>query len=102
MEGPCSFDLDLAFPTNATVRAWVEPADAPETEAFDAKVDLKVYLWAYEAGRIAVTNLPAGEYRIGIQKLESIKGVESVPMKPDQTKILRLEDGRRPTVAFEF
>ena len=102
MVGPCSFDLDLVFPTNAVARAWVEPADAPETEAFEAKVDLKVYLWAYEAGRIAVTNLPAGEYRIGIQKLESIKGVEHVPMKPDQTKILRLEDGRRPAVAFEF
>ena len=102
MEGPCSFDLDLAFPTNATVRAWVEPADAPETEAFDAKVDLKVYLWAHESGRIAVTNLPAGEYRVGVQKLESTKGVEHVPMKPDQTKTLRLEEGQRPLAAFEF
>ena len=102
MEGPYSFDLDLAFPTNATLRAWVEPADAPETESFDAKVDMKVCLWAYESGRVAVTNLPAGDYRIGVQKLESTKGIEHVPMKPDQTKFLRLEEGQRPTVAFEF
>ena len=101
-EGPCSFDLDLVLPTNAVARAWVEPADAPETEAFDAKVDLKVYLWAYESGRIAVTNLPAGEYRVGIQKLESTKGVDRVPMKPDQTQTIRLDEDRRPTVAFEF
>ena len=102
MEGPCSFDLDLAFPTNATLRAWVEPADAPETESFDAKVDLKVFLWAYESGRVAVTNLPAGEYRIGVQKLESTKGVDRVPMKADQTQTIRLDEDRRPTVAFGF
>ena len=102
LEGPCAFDLDLAFPTNATVRAWEEPADAPETESFDAKVDLKVYLWAYESGRIAVTNLPAGDYRIGVQKLESTKSVERVQMKPDQTKTIRLEAGERPAVAVAF
>ena len=101
-EGPCAFDLDLVLPTNAAVRAWVEPADAPETEAFDAKVDMEVYLWAYESGRVAVTNLPAGEYRIGVQKLESTKGVDRVPMKPDQTQTIRLEEGQRPAVAFEF
>lgn len=102
MTGPCSFDLDLAFPTNAVVRAWVEPADAPEKESIDAKIDLKTYLWAYESRRIAVTHLEAGEYRIGVQKLESTKGVDRVPMKPDQTQTIRLEEGQRPAVAFEF
>ena len=102
MAGPCSFDLDLAFPTNATLRAWVEPADAPETESLDANIDLKTYLWAYESGRIAVTHLAAGEYRIGVQKLESTKGVDRVPMKADQTQTIRLDEGQRPTVAFEF
>ena len=101
-EGPCSFDLDLAFPTNAVMRAWVEPADAPETDTFYAKVDMKVHLWAYESGRVAVTNLPAGDYRIGVQKLESIQSRDRVPMKADQTKTIRLEDGQRPAVAFEF
>ena len=63
---------------------------------------MEVYLWAYESGRVAVTNLPAGEYRIGVQKLESTKGVDRVPMKPDQTQTIRLEEGQRPAVAFEF
>lgn len=102
MVGPCSFDLDLAFPTNVTLRAWVEPADALETESLDEKVDLKTYLWAYESGRITVTDLPAGEYRVGVQKLESTKGVDRMPMKPDQAKTIRLEEGQRPAVAFEF
>ncbi len=101
-EGPCSFDLDLSFPANVVVRAWMEPADAPEAEDFGSMADLKVFLWAYGSGSIAVTNLPAGEYRIGVQKLESIQVRDRVPMKPDQTKILRLEEGRRPAVAFEF
>lgn len=101
-EGPCSFDLDLSFPTNAVVRAWVEPADAPETETFDSKVDMKVHLWAYGTDRIAVTNLPAGEYRIGVQKLESIQSRDRVPMKADQTKTIRLEEGQRPAVAFAW
>lgn len=101
-EGPCSFDLDLAFPTNAVVRSWVEPVDAPVVEAFDANVDMKVYLWAYDSGRIAVTNLPAGEYRVGVQKLESTKGVEHVPLKADQIRNVQLDEGQRPAVAFEF
>lgn len=101
-EGTCAFDLDLVLPTNAVARAWVEPADAPETESFDAKVDLKVYLWAYKSGRMAVTDLPAGEYRVGVQKLESTKGVDRVPMKADQAKTIRLEEGQHPAVAFEF
>lgn len=101
-EGPCSFDLDLSFSTNEMVRAWVESADAPETETFDSKVDLEVHLWAYGTDRIAVTNLPAGEYRIGVQKLESIQSRDRVPMKADQSKTIRLEEGRRPAVAFEF
>ena len=100
--GRCSFDLDLSFPTNAVLRAWVEPGDAPEKETFDAKIGVEVNLWAYESGRVAVTNLPAGDYRIGVQKLESTQGVDRVPKKADQTKTIRLEEGLRPAVAIEL
>lgn len=101
-EGPCSFDLDLTFPTNAKVRAWVKLAEGPKSDSFEARGDLKISLWASESSRIAVTNLPAGDYRAGVQKLESTKGVEHVPKKADQMKSLRLEEGQRPAVAFEF
>ena len=53
-------------------------------------------------GQQESVSLPAGEYRIGVQKLESTKGVDRVPMKPDQTQTIRLEEGQRPAVAFEF
>ena len=49
-----------------------------------------------------MAHLAAGEDRIGVQKMESTKGVDRVPMKADQTQTIRLDEGQRPTVAFEF
>ena len=102
VDGECAFDLDLAFGKNSAVRVWLNPANAPVVNDLWKDEQLKAFRWVEIPGRVAFENLPAGDYRLSVQNLESGKNMKSRPWIPDQTKILRLEEGQRPTVAFGF
>ena len=102
VDGECGFDVDLAFDRGGAVRVWLNPADAPVVNDLWKDEQLKTFRWVEIPGRVAFDGLPAGDYRLSVQHLERGKNMKSRPMKPDQTRTLRLEDGQRPTAAFEF
>ena len=102
LDGECAFDLDLSFPKDGAVRVWLNPADAPVVNDLWKDEQLKAFRWVELPGCFAFENLPAGDYRLSVQHFESRRNAKSLPMKPDQTKILRLEEGQRPAVAVEF
>lgn len=102
VDGDCGFDVDLAFGKNGAVRVWLNPAAAPVVNDLWKDEQLKTFRWVEIPGRVAFDGLPAGDYRLSVQHLERGKNMKSRPMEPDQTKFLRLEDGRRPAAAFEF
>ena len=102
VDGACGFDLDLAFAKNGAVRVWLNPADAPVVNDLWKDEQLKTFRWVEIPGRVAFEYLPAGDYRLSVQHLERGKNMKSRPMNPDHTQTIRLEEGQRPAVAFEF
>ena len=54
------------------------------------------------AGKYAMENLPAGEYRLGVRHFESRKNAKGRPWMASQTRRLVLEPGQRPAAVFAF